>query len=180
MKILVWAGSTRRGSFNFLVGKKIAEELLTQRDGDQVTLREFAADKLPLYDGDHENAHGLPDSARDLVSAFKAADAVILVSPEYNGGIPGTLKNAIDWMSRSDGNVFADKPILLVSGSPGALGGIRGLWHTRVPLTALGANVYPQMVAISHVDSELEKTEAPVWARLKSTAEKFLHSARHA
>ena len=73
------------------------------------------------------------------------ANALIISSPEYNGGISGVLKNAIDWILRMKPMPLADKHLLLLSASPGALGGVRGLWHTRVPLEALGVHVFPRV-----------------------------------
>lgn len=78
-----------------------------------------------------------------------SAAAIIIATPEYNGGIPGVLKNALDWASRAKPNPIDSKHILLLGASPGALGSVRGLWHTRVPFEALGAFVYPQMFGLA-------------------------------
>jgi chromate reductase, NAD(P)H dehydrogenase (quinone) len=81
--------------------------------------------EFPLYNADVQNSIGFPAAVQTLATAIRAADGVIFVTPEYNFGIPGPLKNAIDWLSRLPDQPFAGKPIALQSASPGALGGAR-------------------------------------------------------
>ncbi|WP_296709442.1 NADPH-dependent FMN reductase [Rhodoblastus sp.] len=85
---------------------------------------------FPLYNADVQ-AEGIPAAVEAMGAAIKAADGVIIVSPEYNYSVPGTLKNAIDWLSRLSPNPFKAKPILIQSASPGALGGARMQYHLR-------------------------------------------------
>lgn len=82
---------------------------------------------MPLYDGDREAAEGLPPAVVRLKAAVSAADGLLLVTPEYNNGIPGVFKNAIDWMSRPGSDipqVFGDKPVGVIGASPGPFGTI--------------------------------------------------------
>lgn len=79
--------------------------------------------KLPLYDGDDETAHGVPVEVQKLADQIAAADAVLISTPEYNKGPSGVLKNALDWVSRTSGNPWADKPVAVMSAAAGRAGG---------------------------------------------------------
>lgn len=81
--------------------------------------------RLPLYDGDSETADGVPDSVQYLADLIAAADAVIVSTPEYNKGPSGVLKNALDWISRTKGNPWQDKPVAVMSAAAGRAGGER-------------------------------------------------------
>ena len=115
-------------------------------DVDLADFREF---EMAMYDGDWEARDGIPAGGREFIRRIQEADGVVISTPEYNGGIPGTLKNAIDWASRAEPIPIEDKPILLMGASPGGRGAVRGLWHSRVPLEAIGAHVYPEMMGVS-------------------------------
>ncbi len=137
---------------------------------------------MPIYDGDAEEASGLPAGASELVRRVHASDAVVISTPEYNGGIPGALKNAIDWASRAEEYPFDSKPILLLSASPGAFGGVRGLWHTRVPLEAMGSRVYPEMFGLPKAHQAFAQdgafTDPKNVARLQELLESFADFAK--
>jgi NAD(P)H-dependent FMN reductase len=112
---------------------------------------------LPLYDGDLEDEKGIPENALTLKRLFTQHQAFLISSPEYNGLITPLLKNTIDWISRPTPNdksliPFTGKIAAIVSASPGALGGLRGLLHLRVLLTNLGVHVIPQQLAVSNAD----------------------------
>lgn len=116
--ILGIAGSLRRASFN-------AGLLRAARDSapDGVTIQIGDIADVPLYNGDTEAAQGTPAAVALLNQQMAAADGLLLVTPEYNNGIPGVFKNVIDWMSRGDGLVqFAGKPVALIGASPGGFG----------------------------------------------------------
>lgn len=116
--ILGLAGSLRRASFNSGLLRAASE---VQMEGANVEIGSIA--DVPLYNGDDESANGLPASVKRLQSQLQSADALLLVTPEYNNGIPGVFKNAIDWMSRGDGlSIFKDKPVAVLGASPGGFG----------------------------------------------------------
>ena len=95
---------------------------------------------FPLYDADVQ-AQGMPAAVEAMGAAIKAADGVIIVSPEYNYSVPGVLKNAIDWLSRLPSAPFKAKPVLIQSASPGALGGARMQYHLRQTFVFLDGRV---------------------------------------
>jgi chromate reductase len=97
---------------------------------------------FPLYDNDLQDSAGIPADVTALGNAIRAADAVVIASPEYNWSIPGPLKNTIDWLSRLSEQPFQDKPVLLQSVTPGPLGGSRMQYHLRMALTSLEAFVF--------------------------------------
>ena len=114
------SGSLRRASFNTALLHAAAGLM---PDGATLSIRTLHG--IPLYDADLEAAAGLPDSVGALKEAVVAADGVLLVTPEYNNGIPGVFKNAIDWLSRPAADiprVFGGRMIALMGASPGAFG----------------------------------------------------------
>ena len=82
--------------------------------------------RLPLYDGDLEDAHGIPPEVQRLADQIAAADAIVIATPEYNKSLPGVLKNALDWVSRTKGGPWRDKPVAIISAADGR-GGRRPL-----------------------------------------------------
>lgn len=147
MKILVFAGSLRQGSLN----KKFAREalrLLGAKPGIETEFVDLQPLNMPVYDGDIEETSGVPEGVKLLSAKIAAADALLISTPEYNGSIPGILKNTIDWLSRLKPVCLSGKPLLLLAASPGALGGIRSLWHSRQPFEVLGTHVFPEMMAL--------------------------------
>ena len=116
------SGSLRRGSYNSAVLR--AAVSLMPADSE---LRIETIAGIPLYDGDAESASGIPEPVARLKDAIAAADGLLLVTPEYNNGIPGVTKNAIDWLSRppaDSARVFGGKPVALAGASPGNFGTI--------------------------------------------------------
>ncbi len=79
--------------------------------------------RLPLFDADEEDSSGIPPVVQRLADRIVAADAVVISTPEYNKGISGVLKNALDWVSRTQGNPWADKPVAVMSAAAGRAGG---------------------------------------------------------
>jgi len=156
MKVLSFAGSLRRESSN----KKLAREatrLLRRHSlvkAEYVDLKDYP---MPIYDGDQEQNEGIPDVVTKLAAKIVEADALVVATPEYNGGISSVLKNTIDWLSRVKPMPLAEKHLLLLSASPGGWGGIRGLWHSRVPFEALSVHVFPQMMSLPGAVSAFDK-----------------------
>jgi chromate reductase len=91
--------------------------------------------RLPLYDGDLEDAQGIPPEVQVLADQIAAADAVVIATPEYNKAPPGVLKNALDWVSRTKGGPFRDKPVAIISAADGRGGGDRSQFALRLMLT---------------------------------------------
>jgi NAD(P)H-dependent FMN reductase len=150
-KILAFAGSTRKESFNKKL-VKIAAGAATAL-GAQVTYVDLRDFPMPLYDGDLEAEQGIPENARKFKALLQAHDGFLISAPEYNSSITGVLKNTIDWASRpAPGEAplvcFAGKVVSLMSASPGALGGLRGLVTVRSLLSNIRVIVLPDQVAI--------------------------------
>lgn len=144
-RILAFAASTRAGSLNQTAVEVAARG--ARHAGADVTLLALKDYPLPIFDQDREAAEGLPDNALQLRAIFAGHHGLLVASPEYNGFFTPLLKNTLDWLSRPgpDGSPapFANKTAGLVSASPGRLGGIRGLPHTRLLLENLGILVLP-------------------------------------
>lgn len=151
-RILALGGSLRRDSHN----QKLAALALegARAAGADVTLIALRDFPLPVFDEDIENAGGLPDAARNLKQLFREHHGLIIASPEYNSSITAALKNAIDWISRSESenepalSALSGKTAILCATSPGALGGLRGLVHLRAILGNLGVTLLPDQVAV--------------------------------
>ncbi len=148
-RILAFAGSLRRDSFN----KKLVSIAAhgAREAGAEVTLIDLKDFPLPLFDQELE---ALPEAATRLKRLFIDHDGLLIASPEYNSSITAVLKNAIDWVSRPAPNEpplvgFKGKVASLMSASPGALGGLRGLVHVRSILGNIGAIVLPDQVAMA-------------------------------
>jgi len=156
MKILAFAASLRKGSFNRkLITQAI--EVLKEAPGVEIDHADYREFEMPIYDGDVEENSGIPKGGQELIRRIQAVDALVISTPEYNGGIPGTLKNAIDWASRTDPIPFDGKPLLLIGASPGGFGAVRSLWHTRVPFEVMGAFVYPEMFGLARAHQSFDE-----------------------
>lgn len=122
IRILGISGSLRAQSFNTALLR-----LAQAEGGDAAQLTVATLHGVPLYDGDVEQRDGLPEAARALKAQIMAHDALLLATPEYNNGIPGVMKNAIDWLSRPPADipaVFGDRPVAVLGASPGGFGTI--------------------------------------------------------
>ncbi len=151
-KILAFAGSTRQDSFNKKLVRIAAEGARTA--GAKVTLIDLRDDPLPLFDQDLETAVGTPETAQKLKQLFIEHQGLIIASPEYNSSITPVLKNALDWISRPAKNelslvAYQGKVAMLISASPGGLGGLWGLIHLRSILGNIGVIVLPEQIAVS-------------------------------
>ncbi len=176
MKILFFAGALRADSCN----KKFVREamrLMEAKGGYQVEFVDLKDYPMPVYDGDIELATGIPESVKKLGEKIRAADALVLSTPEYNGSIPGILKNVIDWLSREKAVSLNGKPLLLLAASPGALGGVRSLWHTRQPLEVLGVHVFPGMMGLPNAynafDDKLHLKEEKTVQQLQKLLDQY-------
>ena len=162
-KVLVFSGSVRRDSGNRKLAGAAAAAL---RDaGGEVSLLDLRDYPLPIYDGDLEEAGGLPMNAVALKEIFIAHQGLFIATPEYNGFFPPLLKNTIDWLSRpfkgASGLLpYAGKVAAIAAASPGGLGGMRCLPLLRQQLTNLSVLVLPQQLALGNADSAFTEAGA--------------------
>lgn len=175
LHLLVFDASLGRGSLNDRLATLVAAIAGARLTVDRGRMKDFDA---PGYDADREQAEGLPGGAEALRRRIEAADAFVIVSPEYNCSVPGVLKNAIDWVSRARPQPFNGKQGLLLSASPSLVGGNRGLWALRIPLEHLGARVYPDMFSLAQAhqafDASGRLASAALQQRLEQTITSFL------
>ena len=167
IRLLIIAGSERTGAFSRRLARVAAAA--ARRDGCEVTEFDLRALALPLYDGDIEAASGVPASALGLRDALLAHDALLLVTPEYNGFPTPLVLNAFDWLSRipaaSAGGgglaATANRPAALLSSSPGPLGGLRAMNHLRQYLQGNFAMiVVPQQFALGRAGEAFDEAGA--------------------
>ena len=135
MHILGISGSLRQGSLNTAALRACASLL---PEGVALSLADLS--EVPLYNEDIR-AQGLPSSVQQLREQIKAADAILIATPEYNYSFPGVLKNAIDWASRPPDQPFDGKPIALMGATPGGLGTSRAQYHLRQVFIYLNGHV---------------------------------------
>jgi NAD(P)H-dependent FMN reductase len=156
MKIAIIGGSLRKDSLNlkFLGHLACGLEAL----GARVRIVSGPDLRIPLYDGDTP----APPGAVALHGVLADAVGLVIVSPEYNAGIPPHLKNAVDWVSTLSPNPFKGLPVLLASVSPGAFGGARAQVQWRATLANLGAFGLPQGITIPLADKNLAPDGAPL------------------
>jgi chromate reductase len=163
VKVLVICGSLRKGSFNAAVARA-----LPALAPPEMTLTQASSfGKFPIYNADDQDASGIPAEVQAWCEAIRAADGVVIVSPEYNWSIPAGLKNAVDWASREKAVCFKDKPVALQSASGGQVGGARMQYHLRMALTAIDAQMFgkPEVFinfAAQKIDAKGELTDQPV------------------
>jgi len=139
LRVLAFAGSLRKESFNRSL-IRAAQELAPAN----LTIEIFDLASIPLYNGDVE-AKGDPDSVAAFKQAIKSADTLLIATPEYNHGVPGVMKNAIDWASRPPRQTPLDaKPVGLVGASPGMTGSARGQSQLRQAFEFTNSYCMPQ------------------------------------
>jgi chromate reductase len=174
LDVVVICGSLRKGSYNAALARTLpalAPPGLTLRAAPS-----FAG--LPVYNFDEHQAGGIHPIATAWADAIRTADAVVIVSPEYNWSIPGGLKNAIDWASRMKDVPFAGKPVALQSAATGLLGGSRMQYHLRQSLTSIDALMFarPEVFvtfAAKKFDETLQLTDQPTRDMVKLQLEGF-------
>jgi chromate reductase len=125
INVLGFAGSLRQGSYN-----KAALRAAVELAPTGMSIATFDLAPIPLYNEDVKQ-QGFPPPVQEFREKIRAADALLIVTPEYNYSIPGVLKNAIDWASRPPDQPFEGKPIAIMGASPGRLGTARAQYHLR-------------------------------------------------
>jgi chromate reductase, NAD(P)H dehydrogenase (quinone) len=149
MNVLGISGSLRRASYNTMA-LHAAQKLAPQ--GMRIELADISG--IPLYNDDVRLA-GYPQPVLDFVKKVRAADAVLIVTPEYNFSIPGVLKNTLDWSSRPPETPFDGKPVAIMGASPGQVGTARVQYHLRQVFLFLNAQaVIKPEVFINHCASK--------------------------
>ncbi len=136
-KVLGFSGSSSSKSINqklvLLAAKKFGDLSV-----DTIDIRDYP---LPIFSDDIEKQEGFPENAVRLKQMFSSYDGFIISCPEYNGSMPGIFKNMIDWLSRLEGKIFSEKPVLLMSTSPGKNGGRTNIATLQTLLPWWGGNV---------------------------------------
>ena len=151
MRILGIPGSLRAGSLNAQLLRLTAEEL---PEGVELDLYDGLAE-IPPYDNDLEDL--APDAVDALKAAIAEADAVLVATPEYNGSVPGQLKNALDWVSRPiSESPIRSKPVAVIGASPGSFGAIWAQRELKKVLGLMGARVLDVELAVAKADRRLE------------------------
>ena len=172
-RILGISGSLRAGSFNTAL-LRAAQQVA----GDGIAFDAVTLHGIPLYDGDAEARDGLPAAVTALKDRIVASDGVLLVTPEYNNGIPGVFKNAIDWLSRPAADiarVFGDKPFALVGASPGGFGTILSQNHWLPVLKTLGVQLWAgNRLMVSRAGSAFDADGELVDAKLREQLAGFV------
>lgn len=135
MKVIALVGSIRKESLN----RKLAVTM-QERYQDRMTLEIADLRDIPFYNQDEEM--NPPAAVRELKAKIQEADAVVIITPEYNWSIPGVLKNALDWVSRVE-KVLTDKPVMTAGVATGPMGTVRAQLHLRDILTGMRASLLP-------------------------------------
>lgn len=151
VKIIAFSGSSRSGSYNQTLVTAVAKNINSSAEIKVINLKDYS---MPLYSQDAEEHERFGKAALELKALFAESDGFMIASPEYNSSFTPLLKNMIDWVSRPlDENdaacsAFRDKTALLLSASPGALGGMRSLISLRMLLENIGVMVLPSQNAL--------------------------------
>ena len=170
MKILAVSGSLRRDSHNTALLRAAAE---AAPEGLEVELWDGIRD-LPPYDQDVDG-DDLPEPVRRLREAWAAADAILFATPEYNGSVPGVLKNAVDWASRPKGGAaLANKDVAVIGASTGRFGAMWAQADLRKILGIAGARVAPVELAVPRAHETLG---ADLEGQLRALLETFVAEA---
>lgn len=173
-KIFGLSGSLRRASLNAALLRAAASDM---PPGAELVIGTIA--EIPLYNADVE-AEGTPEAVLELREQIEHADGLLLVTPEYNNGIPGVFKNALDWIGSGPGaKVFAGKPVAVIGASPGGFGTIMAQTHWLQVLRALQTRQYSEgRLLVSGArklfDEEGNLTDTPTREKLKGFLEGFV------
>jgi chromate reductase len=166
------SGSLRKASTNTLLLRNAAEI--------------FGADtyvegnlNLPLYNGDLEEAEGIPTSVQKLADQIAAADAIVIATPEYNKAISGSLKNALDWVSRTKGGPWGGKPVAIMSAAAGRAGGERAQFSLRMAMMAFRPDILqgPE-VLVANSSNEFDENGKLTNARYVSVLTELMNALK--
>lgn len=186
-RLLFFAGSAREASTNKRLARLAAG--IAAAAGLPSTFADLGDYPMPLYDGDLEAREGTPENARKLKALMDAHQGVFIACPEYNASITPLLKNTLDWISRVkddagiSGQVYKTRVFALAAASPGALGGMRGLMHTRQMMElGLGCLVLPEQFSLPKAHEAFgadgQLADAAAGQRLAALVQRLSHAAR--
>lgn len=147
MKLIAVSGSLRKDSFNTRLSRQMVDLAPDGAELDVLTLH-----GIPLYDGDLEESEGIPEAVETLRDRIKSCDGMILVTPEYNAGMPGVLKNALDWLTRPGEEMkptFGGRKTGIAGATPGAWGTAFAQAGALINLRQLGCELYPGYLRVS-------------------------------
>jgi len=169
--ILGFAGSLRKNSYN----KALLHEA-SKLVPEGAKLEIFDLEEIPPFNQDLENR--MPQKVKGFKAKIRLADALLIVTPEYNYSVPGVLKNAIDWASRPFGdNSFNGKPVAIMSASPGIVGGLRAQYHLRQILVALNMHAINRPeVCVMSVDEKIDEKGRLIDEETKKRIKQLLKS----
>lgn len=170
MKIVALSGSLRRNSYNTRLAR-----LLVERAPEGVSVELATLHGIPLYDADLEASDGIPAAVTTLRDQIKASDGLIIVTPEYNAGMPGVLKNGLDWLTRPGEELkptFGARPTALAGATPGAWGTALAQSGALITLRQLGVHLYPGYLRISRAADVM--TDSGIDDKTAGQAEKWL------
>jgi chromate reductase, NAD(P)H dehydrogenase (quinone) len=174
-KILAFSGSLREHSYSKRVVKITGKG--AEKAGAEVTYVDLRDYPMPIYNPDDHDRLGFDENALKFQELLTQHDGLLIASPEYNGSLPGALKNVIDWASRQGGKyprsaVFTGKVAAMMAASEGSFGGVRSLGHLRDVLTSVGVNVLPQEIAVTFADDKFSGDDEEMTdARMKGILE---------
>jgi chromate reductase len=174
LNVVTISGSLRKGSFN----SALARALPALAPAGMTITEAPSYAGFPHYNADDQGASGFPADVTAFADALRAADGLIIVTPEYNYSAPGALKNAIDWVSRLDNQPFREKPVAIQSATGGPMGGARMQYHLRSILVFLNAFTFntPEIfVGSAHTkfNDKLELTDEPTRKIIGTQLEAF-------
>ena len=147
LRILVFSASLRKNSLNTQLARLAMSAI--EKNGGIVDFANMSEFDCPSFNQDLESSNFHPAGAEELRKRILANHAFVISSPEYNGSMPGLLKNTIDWVSRFRPQPFNERHSLLMSASPSMGGANHGLWSLRIPLEKLGSNVFSSMFSLA-------------------------------
>lgn len=167
------SGSLRKGSFNTALLRAAAGLV---PEGCSVEMASIQG--IPLYDGDLEAAEGVPEAAGRLKDRIAAADGLLLATPEYNNGIPGAFKNAIDWLTRPPQDirrVFGGRPVAVIGATPGGMGTVHAQTAWLPVLRTLGTRPYfGRLLYVSGAGKAFDESGELVDEDLRQRLQKYL------
>jgi len=172
--VLGLSGSLRAGSFNTALLRAAVGVMPAGSTLELATLH-----GIPLYDGDAEARDGVPPAVQTLKDRIAACDGLLLATPEYNNGVPGVLKNGIDWLSRPPADiarVFGNRPVAVIGASPGGFGTILAQNAWLPVLRTLGTRPwFGGRLMVSRAGQVFDDAGEMADAKMKTQLQQFLH-----